>query len=355
MKPSEISSSLQLLSRIQKPAFLWGPPGAGKSQVVAQVAAALSIRLIDIRAVLLDPVDLRGLPTVEHGKAAWAIPAFLPEDGAGILFLDELNAAPPLVQAACYQLVLDRALGDYRLPDGWTVFAAGNREGDRAVTSRMSSALANRFVHLPFEPDLDDWSCWAMGPGDLRPEVVAFLRWRPELLHRFDPAEKAFPSPRAWASVSHILAATRRVTSNSRCMRAPSAAAPPSSSPASCGCSAPCPLSTASCSIPAPRRSRTNPRPCAPSPPASPAARPNRTFPPSPPTQTGWRANTAPCWLSQPPRACPASRITRPSPDGPSPTAPLSPDGLPVPAARPVRVPFPFRALPALLSRIPPS
>jgi hypothetical protein len=145
-----------------------------------EVAALLGIRLIDIRAVLLDPVDLRGLPTVEPGRAAWAIPAFLPEDGAGILFLDELNAAPPLVQAACYQLVLDCALGEYRLPDSWTVFAAGNREGDRAVTSRMSSALANRFVHLAFEPDLDDWSRWAMGPGDLRPEVVAFLRWRPK-------------------------------------------------------------------------------------------------------------------------------------------------------------------------------
>lgn len=208
MKPSEVASSLQVLAKIQKPAFLWGAPGVGKSQVVAQVAAALAVRLIDIRAILLDPVDLRGLPTVAHGKAAWATPAFLPDDGAGILFLDELNAAPPLVQAACYQLVLDRALGEYRLPDGWTVFAAGNREGDRAVTARMSSALANRFVHLSFEPDLDDWSRWAMGQADLRPEVVAFLRWRPDLLHRFEPAEKAFPSPRAWASVSHILAAT---------------------------------------------------------------------------------------------------------------------------------------------------
>jgi AAA domain (dynein-related subfamily) len=208
MKPSDIASSLQLLARIQKPAFLWGSPGVGKSQIVAQVAAGLGVRLIDIRAVLLDPVDLRGLPLVEQGKAAWATPAFLPEAGAGILFLDELNAAPPLVQAACYQLVLDRALGEYRLPDGWTVFAAGNHEADRAVTSRMSSALANRFVHLRFDPDLDDWSRWAMGPGDLRSEVVAFLRWRPELLDQFEPTEKAFPSPRAWASVSHILAAT---------------------------------------------------------------------------------------------------------------------------------------------------
>ena len=207
MKPSQVAASLEVLAQIRKPAFLWGAPGVGKSEVVAQVAAGLGQQLIDVRAVLLDPVDLRGLPTVEKGKAAWAIPAFLPTSGSGILFLDELNAAPALVQAACYQLVLDRALGEYRLPDGWTVFAAGNRESDRAVTTRMPSALANRFVHLQFEPDLDDWSSWAMGPGNLQPEVVAFLRWRPELLHRFEPAEKAFASPRAWASVSHILAA----------------------------------------------------------------------------------------------------------------------------------------------------
>jgi MoxR-like ATPase len=97
-------------AQIRKPAFLWGSPGVGKSQIVAQVAASLGVRLIDIRAVLLDPVDLRGLPTVEHGKAAWAIPAFLPEDGAGILFLDELNAAPPLVQAACYQPAVGQAV-----------------------------------------------------------------------------------------------------------------------------------------------------------------------------------------------------------------------------------------------------
>lgn len=109
MKLSEICTSLQLLSWIQTPAFLWGAPGVGKSQLVAQVAASLGAHLIDIRAIRLDPVDLRSLPTVKNGKAAWATAAFLPADGAGILFLDERNAAPPLVQAACYQLVLDRA------------------------------------------------------------------------------------------------------------------------------------------------------------------------------------------------------------------------------------------------------
>jgi MoxR-like ATPase len=107
--------------------------------------------LRDIRALLLDPVDLRGLSNVVEGRSKWAIPEFLPADGVGILFLDELNAAPAMVQAAFYQLVLDRRLGEYTLPDGWIIIAAGNRDADRAHTTRMPTPLRNRFVHLDFE------------------------------------------------------------------------------------------------------------------------------------------------------------------------------------------------------------
>ncbi len=135
-------------------------------------------------------------------------PLFLPQQGRGILFLDELNAAPPLVQAACYQLILDRRLGEYQLPAGWTIVAAGNRESDRAVTHRMPSALANRLVHLDFDADLEDWISWAQN-HDISPRLLAFLRFRPKLLHAFDPKknEKAFPSPRSWEFVSRILTA----------------------------------------------------------------------------------------------------------------------------------------------------
>ncbi len=209
MTPSQIACSLLTLIPIRQPAFLWGPPGVGKSQVVAQTAAALGRELIDIRAVLLDPVDLRGLPQINgDGRTHWRAPAFLPTAGQGVLFLDELNAAPPLVQAACYQLILDRSLGEYRLPEGWTVLAAGNRDQDRAVTHRMPSALANRLVHLEFDPHLEDWVDWAQAAG-IRPEVVAFLRFRPALLHDFDPAtaSRSFPTPRSWEFVSNILGA----------------------------------------------------------------------------------------------------------------------------------------------------
>ncbi|WP_027186591.1 AAA family ATPase [Desulfovibrio inopinatus] len=207
MQPSAIEKALGVLLELRQPTFLWGPPGVGKSQVVAQVAARKGLDLVDIRAVLLDPVDLRGVPAFnEAGETVWRPPSFLPKRGQGVLFLDELNTAPPLVQAACYQLILDRRLGEYILPDGWTVIAAGNRESDRAVTHRMPSALANRMVHLDVEPDIDDWLVWAKHNG-VDPRIRAFLRFRPKLLHAFDPKAnaKAFPTPRSWAFVSHIV------------------------------------------------------------------------------------------------------------------------------------------------------
>ncbi len=212
MTPSQIISSLHTLLTIRQPVFLWGPPGVGKSQVVAEVARSLAYGLKDIRAVLLDPVDLRGIPRITaQGSTQWCPPSFLPaekEAGRGILFLDELNAAPPLVQAACYQLILDRRIGEYVLPEGWVVVAAGNRESDRAVTHRMPTALSNRMVHLEFDVNNEDWQRWAVNAG-IRPEVRAFLQFRPKLLHDFDPrsASKAFASPRSWSFVSSILEA----------------------------------------------------------------------------------------------------------------------------------------------------
>jgi hypothetical protein len=207
MKPSSIGTSLISLFSIRQPVFIWGPPGIGKSRVVKASAREQGLEVIDIRAILLDPVDLRGLPRISaDGTSQWCAPAFLPGKGEGVLFLDELNAAPPLVQAACYQLVLDRCLGEYELPEGWVVVAAGNREKDRAVVHRMPTALANRFVHLEFEVDVEDWIDWAVQAG-IAPEVIGFIRFRPALLHEFDPEkdDKAFPSPRSWEFVSRMV------------------------------------------------------------------------------------------------------------------------------------------------------
>ena len=205
MKASAVSDALRVLVAARRPVFIWGGPGVGKSSVVKQLAETLNVPLQDVRALLLDPVDLRGLPFLgSDGRSKWATPEFLPQNGTGILFLDELNAAPAMVQASCYQLVLDRKLGEYVLPDGWAIIAAGNRDSDRAVTTRMPTPLRNRFVHLEFEVDVQEWSEWAIQAG-IRPEVIAFLRFRPELLSAFDRDANAFPSPRSWEFVSRIL------------------------------------------------------------------------------------------------------------------------------------------------------
>lgn len=183
--------------------MLWGPPGVGKSQMVAQVGQRHGVPVIDIRLSQMEPSDLRGIPFRSGEHVEWATPAMLPDaerhGSEGILFLDEVTSAPPSVSAAAYQLILDRRLGEYRVPDGWAIFAAGNRQGDRGVTYVMPAPLANRFAHFEVETHLDDWVSWAYANG-IDERVIAFLRFRPELLFDFDPAHNpmAFPSPRSW-------------------------------------------------------------------------------------------------------------------------------------------------------------
>lgn len=188
------------------PVMLWGPPGVGKSQLVAQVAARHGVPIVDIRLSQMEPSDLRGIPFRVDDRVEWAVPAMLPDEKrhwpAGILFLDEITSAPPSVSAAAYQLILDRRLGEYRVPPGWAIFAAGNRQGDRGVTYAMPAPLANRFSHFEVEVNLDDWVAWAYANG-IDERLIAFLRFKPELLFDFDPVrnsggEMAFPSPRSW-------------------------------------------------------------------------------------------------------------------------------------------------------------
>jgi len=185
------------------PVMLWGPPGIGKSQMVAQVAQKHKIPVIDIRLSQMEPSDLRGIPFRIEDRVEWAIPSMLPDSSRhgmqGILFLDEITSAPPSVSAAAYQLILDRRLGDYIVPEGWAIFAAGNRQGDRGVTYSMPAPLANRFSHFEVDAHLDDWVAWAF-KNEIDERIIAFLRFRPELLFEFDPTHNpvAFPSPRSW-------------------------------------------------------------------------------------------------------------------------------------------------------------
>jgi hypothetical protein len=208
MRPAQLLTVLerefQAASNDQHtPVMLWGPPGVGKSQMVAQVAERHGMPVIDIRLSQMEPSDLRGIPFRVADRVEWAVPAMLPDrerhGEQGILFLDEITSVPPSVSAAAYQLILDRRLGAYEVPDGWAIFAAGNRQGDRGVTYTMPAPLANRFSHFEVDVNLDDWVHWAYASG-IDERVIAFLRFRPELLFEFDPAHNpvAFPSPRSW-------------------------------------------------------------------------------------------------------------------------------------------------------------
>lgn len=210
LTPNELQTYLQALVReeLKIATMIWGPPGVGKSSVVAQVAQSHQLEFVDVRLSQLAPTDLRGLPVPEadgqgSGTSKWYPPEFLPRSGRGILFLDEVNMAPPTMQGMAQQLILDRRVGSYVLPEGWFVWAAGNRKEDRASVFDMPAPLANRFLHLAVRPDFTSWRNYALG-RKLHEHVIAFLTFRPELLHRLDPEQPAWPSPRAWEMASKL-------------------------------------------------------------------------------------------------------------------------------------------------------
>ncbi len=209
LTPTAAAAMLIKLVSIRQPTFAWGAPGVGKSMVMRAVAEALGMEYVDVRALMLDPVDLRGIPWRDGDRTRWAPPAFLPPSdskGKYLVNLEELVSAPPMVQAALYQLVLDRKCGEYELPPGAAVVACGNRASDRGVVHRMPTPLASRFTHIDFRVDQPSWAEWAID-NDIAAEVIFFTQMRPDLLHDFDPQSKehTFSCPRTWEFVSKML------------------------------------------------------------------------------------------------------------------------------------------------------
>lgn len=211
MRARETIETMSSLISSKIPTFLWGAPGIGKSSIIKQIARDVGIECIDLRLSLMDPTDLKGIPFYEKDShtALWAPPSFLPREGEGILFLDELNSAAPAVQASAYQLILDRRVGEYELPEGWAIVAAGNREGDRGVVYRLPSPLANRFVHIEMEVNSEDWRQWAIKSG-IDSRVIAYISFKNEALFGFEPLknERSFATPRSWEAVHKILSST---------------------------------------------------------------------------------------------------------------------------------------------------
>ena len=214
VKPSDIKDEVNYAFNRKRPIFLWGPPGVGKSEIVDTITQERAGMMIDLRLALMEPTDLRGIPYYNEktGQMMWAPPADLPTQELAdqfeciVLFLDEMNQAPQSVQAAAYQLILNRRLGTYTLPDNVLIVAAGNRESDRGVAYRMPSPLANRFVHLEMGVDFDDWQVWAL-ENKIHSDVVGYLTSNKMDLFNFDPktASRAFATPRSWTFTSQLM------------------------------------------------------------------------------------------------------------------------------------------------------
>tara|TARA_A100001035_G_scaffold278886_1_gene278818 strand:- start:592 stop:1677 length:1086 start_codon:yes stop_codon:yes gene_type:complete len=213
--PNTAKSRILHAMNKKRPVFIWGPPGIGKSDIVHQIGESIEAHVIDVRLSLWEPTDIKGIPyySANDNVMQWAPPVELPDEKlakkhkAIILFLDEMNSAAPAVQAAAYQLILNRRVGTYNLPDNVYIVAAGNREADKGVVYRMPAPLSNRFVHLELAVDFDEWFQWAVDKK-IHKDVVGYLQFSKKDLYDFDPKSpsRSFATPRSWSFVSELLA-----------------------------------------------------------------------------------------------------------------------------------------------------
>jgi hypothetical protein len=241
MKPSQAVIAIDVAFKANRPTMIWGAPGIGKSDMARQIALQYAKQFVthkvssnstadelvkDVRLLLMNPVHLNGIPdlqkTSEGKKTVFTRPdvVITEDEPYVVLFLDEITAAPPSVQAAAYQLVLDRRIGNYRLPDYVRIICAGNRRQDRSVSNEMPLALKTRMFHISLEVDTNDWILWALD-NNIAPEIVAFIKMVPSVLHvmpgetrelngnvvTFPVDSHTAPTPRGWHMLSDFLKA----------------------------------------------------------------------------------------------------------------------------------------------------
>jgi len=227
--PSRLIQAITHCANRKRPLFIWGQPGIGKSDIVAEVARKQNRPLIDIRLPLLSPEDMRGIPYLADVKIydangvlvkdeqgvpltdkvfTWSNPSDLPTDpnSRALVFFDEMSAAPPSVQVATYQIILNRKIGNYTLPKDVVIVAAGNRVKDKGVAYNMPTALRNRFTHLTLAVDFEDWKEWAL-LNRVHKDIVGYLSFQPGDLNTFELAgdANAFATPRSWWIASELL------------------------------------------------------------------------------------------------------------------------------------------------------
>ena len=212
IRPSALMAELKACALSNTPAMIWGPPGSGKSDIVYQLSTALAAKLFEVRANLADPVDVRGgLKVIEQQNGTFRTRYGVPEDypdpdylGNIILFLDELPNATKATMNAYLQLILNKRMGTYELPEQTIIIAAGNRAEDRAAVHEMPTTVKTRFNHFTLEPHIDCFCAYAV-KNDIHESIISFLRFRPGLLYALDPKQNASPTPRGWEMLSRKL------------------------------------------------------------------------------------------------------------------------------------------------------
>ncbi len=196
-------------------------PGIGKSDIIRSVAEAGKLKVIDIRVSQCEPVDMQGFPGVTSDeRMTFHIPEYFPIVGDAlpstnnpnnpeekykgwVIFLDEFNSGSKQTEAACYKLILDRAVYKYKLHPMCFIIAAGNLSTDRAIVNTQSTATTSRMTHYRVRIDHEVWIEWA-NSHDIDHRIVSFIKFKPSILHKFDPAtnELTFPCPRTWEFAS---------------------------------------------------------------------------------------------------------------------------------------------------------
>ena len=218
-KPSQLVAHLVRALKARLVPIVRSSPGMGKSDIARQIARQHNLKFIDIRLAQCDPTDLNGLPNFENGYAVYTPFVFFPIKGADpgvndegkpykgwLINFDEITSAPKQIQAASYKILLDRQIGQHDLDPRVAMMAAGNLESDNAVVIPMSTALQSRLVHYDLILDIPEWVDWAMANG-VDGRVIAFINFRPKLLHKFDPesTEHTYPCPRTWHFTSKLI------------------------------------------------------------------------------------------------------------------------------------------------------
>ncbi|MCG3776479.1 MAG: hypothetical protein JW395_3338 [Nitrospira sp.] len=203
MRISQAVDALERYWELKHPCMLWGPPGSAKTSIVKQFAERNGLEYLPRYLGYYDQTEIRGLPLINDGVSDYADPKWFPRSGKGVIFLDDFVQAPPSVMNVASELLLERRIAEMRLPDGWYVCAAGNPRQYRAGTFEMPSQVRNRLAHINVEPHINDFRDHAEQAG-FNQDVIAFLRYRTELLNKWDPVNPAFPTSRTWETVSRI-------------------------------------------------------------------------------------------------------------------------------------------------------